>query len=122
MKERVIFTGEISERELISEIYRDAKIFAFPSRWESFGIALTEAMMNGCFCVASRIPSSVNLTENLRFAFGHDVDDIDSLAKNLLYACTHEYEIEALAIEGRNATLKRCDLKSVCETIAEGLK
>lgn len=122
IKERVIFAGAISEREMLSEVYRDAKIFAFPSRWESFGIALTEAMMNGCFAVCSHIPSSMSLTENFRFALGSDVDDIDSLAKNLLYACTHEAEIERLAIEGCNATLKQCNLKSVSEIIAEGLK
>ncbi len=122
MKERVLFAGAIENREMLSEVYRDAKVFAFPSRWESFGIALTEAMMNGCFAVCSRIPSSTSLTENFRFALGHDVDDVDSLAENLLYACTHEAEIERLAIEGRNATLRRCDLKSVCEIIAEELK
>lgn len=122
MKERVIFAGAIREREMISEVYRNSKIFAFPSRWESFGIALTEAMMNGCFAVCSRIPSSVSLTENFKYAYGHDVDDVDALAEKLLYACTHESEIEALALEGRNATLRRCDLKSVCEAIAEGLR
>ncbi|MBQ3396047.1 MAG: glycosyltransferase family 4 protein [Synergistaceae bacterium] len=68
MKERVIFTEHIEDREELIEIYRDSKIFAFPSRWESFGIALTEAMMNGCFCVASRIPSSMSLTENFSSA------------------------------------------------------
>lgn len=122
LKEQVIFTGNIVDREEMTETYRDAKIFAFPSRHESWGIALTEAMMNGCFCITSRIPSSMKLTENFKFVLCHDVDDVDGLAENLLYACTHESEIESLAIKGREATLRRCDLKRISENIAEELK
>ena len=79
-------------------------------------------MTQGDFAVTTNIPSSTLLTENFRFALGSDVDDIDGLAKNLLYACTHEDEIEQLAIEGRNATIERCDLKRICGVIADGLK
>ena len=122
LKERVIFTGEIRDRQTLMDMYRDTKIFAFPSRHESFGIALTEAMMQGCFAVATDISSSRSLTENFRYALGSPVDDVDGLAKNLLYACTHESEIEALAQEAREATLRRCDLKRVCDVIAEGVK
>ncbi|MBQ7733315.1 MAG: glycosyltransferase family 4 protein [Synergistaceae bacterium] len=122
LSERVIFTGEIRDREELIKLYRDSKIFAFPSRHESFGIALTEAMSHGCFAVTSDISSSRSLTENFRFGLGSKVDDIEGLAQNLLYACTHESEIEKLAIEGREATLKRCNIENVCKSIAEGLK
>ncbi|MBQ7155662.1 MAG: glycosyltransferase family 4 protein [Synergistaceae bacterium] len=118
---RVIFTGDIRDRKEITEMYRDAKIFAFPSRWESFGIALTEAMMNGCFAVATDIPSTRSLTENFRLALGFKVDDVDGLAKNLLYACTHEAEIEPIAREARTIITERCDLRRICDVIADGL-
>ena len=121
LRERVIFTGQIIDRKKITELYRDAKIFAFPSRWESFGIALNEAMVNGCFAVTTNIQSSTSLTENFRYALGSNVDDIDGLAQNLLYACTHEQEIESLACEGRDAALSRCDLKRCCDVIAQEL-
>lgn len=122
LKERVILTGVISDRETLRETYRDAKIFAFPSRYESFGIVLTEAMAQGCFAVTSDIPSSRMLTEDFRFALGSPVEDVDALAKNLLYACKHEAEIEALAKEGRNATMRRCDPERISQVIADGLK
>ena len=122
LKERVIFTGEVRDRKTLIDMYCDSKIFAFPSRWESFGIALTEAMLQGCFAVTTDIPASRKLTENFRYALGSEVDDIDGLAKNLLYACTHESEIEALALEGMNATRERLDLRRCCDTIAEGVK
>ena len=121
LSERVIFSDPIVNRDEVIELYRDSKIFAFPSRRESFGIALTEAMSHGCFAVTSDIFSSRSLTENFRFGLGSKVDDVEGLAKNLLYACTHKSEIEKLAIEGREATLKRCNIENICKSIAEGL-
>ena len=119
LRERVIFTGEVRDRGTLIEMYRDAKIFAFPSRWESFGIALTEAMMQGCFPVVTEIPSFMELTENLRYGLGSKVDDAGGLAENLLWACTHEKEAEALALEGMTATRTRCDLRRCCDVIAQ---
>ena len=122
LKERVIFTGEINDRSAVTEFYRDAKIFAFPSRYESFGIALTEAMINGCFAVTTDIPPNKLLTQNFRFALSSNVDDVDGLTKNLLYACTHESEIESLAVQGRTAALERCSLERISRIISEGLR
>ena len=122
LKQRVIFTGEIRDRNELVEMYRDSKVFAFPSRWESFGIALTEAMMQGCFAITTDIPPSRSLTENFRYGLGSAVDDVDGLAKNLLYACTHESETEALALKGMNATRERIDMKRCCDVIAGELK
>ncbi|MBQ3447117.1 MAG: glycosyltransferase family 4 protein, partial [Synergistaceae bacterium] len=118
---RVVFTGEIRDRARLLEIYRDAKIFAFPSTWESFGIALAEAMMQGCFAVVSKIPASEYLTEGYRFALGSDVDDVGGLAENLLHACTHEEESERLALEGMRAVRSRLDLKRASEAIEREL-
>ena len=117
LHERVVFTGEIRDRAQLLNEYREAKVFAFPSRWESFGIALTEAMMQGDFAVVSRIPASEYLTNGYRFALSSNVDDVDGLAENLLHACTHEDETERLALEGMNTVRSRLDLKRACEAI-----
>ncbi len=117
LKERVLFTGEVRDRQELMELYRDAKIFAFPSRWESFGIVLTEAMMQGCFPVVTRIDTNQYLTDNYKFALASDVDDVDGLAQNLLQACTHEADTERIALEGMNVTRQRLDLKRCCDAI-----
>jgi glycosyltransferase involved in cell wall biosynthesis/GT2 family glycosyltransferase len=44
--ERVRFTGAVSDAELY-QLYADADIFCLPSRYESFGLVLLEAMMFG---------------------------------------------------------------------------
>ena len=121
LKERVIFTGEINDRSAVTGFYRDAKIFAFPSRYEGCPLSLSEALVHGCFAVTSNIPPNKLLTQNFRFALSSNVDDVDGLAKNLLYACTHESEIESLALEGRTATINRCDLAHISSVIAQAL-
>jgi len=115
--EHVLFIGEVRDRQELMELYRDAKIFAFPSRWETFGIVLTEAMMQGCFPVVTRIDTNQYLTGSYKFALSSDVDDIDGLAQNLLHACTHEEETERLALEAMNITRQRLDLRRCCDAI-----
>ena len=122
LRERVIFTGEIRDRAQLANLYRDAKIFAFPSRSEGCPLALIEALQHGLFAVTSDIFPHMSMTENFKFALGSKVDDIDGLAQNLLYACTHEDETEKLAIEGRNLIIKLCGLKTICHSITECLK
>jgi len=50
------------------ELYRAAELFVFPSRNESFGNVLVEAMACGCACVATRIDG---VTEEI-ITSGHD--------------------------------------------------
>lgn len=51
--ERVAFLGCVSRPELIG-LYRAARLMAFPSRFEGFGLPLIEAMQLGCPVVASK--------------------------------------------------------------------
>ena len=121
LQERVIFTGQVSDRASLIEMYRDAKIFAFPSRFESFGISLSEAMSQGCFPIVSEIESSRMLTDNFKYAFHHKVDDVDKLAECLLNACMNENKIEAIAKDGMNFINNICGLEKCCNTIYKGL-
>jgi glycosyltransferase involved in cell wall biosynthesis len=47
------FLGQI-ERELVSEYYKLAHVYLFPTLWqEGFGLSLAQAMCSGCFCIAA---------------------------------------------------------------------
>lgn len=57
LEERVILLGEIKN---ISEKLQEADIFAFPSAYEGFGLALTEAMAAGLPAIGYKSCPSVN--------------------------------------------------------------
>jgi glycosyltransferase involved in cell wall biosynthesis len=55
-REGVVRLGYVGDGEL-ARLYRGAEVFAFPSRFEGFGIPLLEAMASGVPVVASSHPS-----------------------------------------------------------------
>lgn len=121
LKGRVIFTGDINDREKLIEIYINAKIFAFPSRKEGCPNSLSEAISQGCFPIISNILPHKLMTNNFKFAYYHEMDNSNQLADKILYSCLHESEIEKLAILGRKAMVERCNLKKCSKTIQEGV-
>lgn len=81
LKNRVFFTGEIENRNLLYEEYCKAKVFVLPSRWESFGIVTVEAIYSGCFAIVTeQIPPAFELTCNQKFGKIISADDIGALA------------------------------------------
>jgi len=84
LKERVVFVGEVSNRNVLREIYCECKIFCMPSRFESFGLALAETCSFGLFPVASNFDASFDLTDNGRLGRIFNKDSIDELVTALL--------------------------------------
>ncbi|MBI4401106.1 MAG: glycosyltransferase family 4 protein [Nitrospirae bacterium] len=56
LEKQAIFTGMVSDERLI-ELYRHARLFVFPSRYEGFGLPVLEAMACGCPVVSSNASS-----------------------------------------------------------------
>jgi glycosyltransferase involved in cell wall biosynthesis len=83
--ERIVFTGYVSD-ELLPIIYSAADVFAFPSRYEGFGLPVIEAMACGTPVVAGDAPA-IN-----EFASGGailvDPNDSDALAHAILTLLT----------------------------------
>jgi glycosyltransferase involved in cell wall biosynthesis/GT2 family glycosyltransferase len=62
-RERVVFHGEVSEDALLG-FYRAADIIVAPSRFESFGLVLLEAMMEGKPVVGCRVGGMTEIVEH----------------------------------------------------------
>ncbi|MCR5625734.1 MAG: glycosyltransferase [Lachnospiraceae bacterium] len=81
LKDRIIFTGAISDKDRLSQIYKKAKIFALPSRSESFGIVLLEAASKGDFLVTTGgVPAGIDINNDGKFGFVVPVDDVSALS------------------------------------------
>ena len=94
LKNKISFTGSISDREKLDAEYRKAKIFCLTSRWESFGLVLTEAIKNGCFLITSSVESALDLTKNGELGKIFDVDDYEQLGAILEQICNNQDLIE----------------------------
>lgn len=92
LKERVFFVGEIKEREQLYEEYCRAKVFALPSRWESFGISCAEALCCGCHLIVSdSIPPAREMTNNEKYGKIVKTESIKELEETILAATRYTY-------------------------------
>jgi glycosyltransferase involved in cell wall biosynthesis len=69
LKSKVIFTGNIADPLCLFEYYKKSKIFVFPSRFESFGIALIEAAAFGNYIISTDVGASRDITDNGRYGY-----------------------------------------------------
>ena len=83
-RDRYILTGYVSDEEL-ALLYTLADVFAYPSRYEGFGIPLVEAMSFGLPIVASRIPASEEVAAGAALYYDDPLDDA-ALAGKILEA------------------------------------
>jgi glycosyltransferase involved in cell wall biosynthesis len=76
----VRFLGFVPQ-DTLQAFYESAELFAFPSLYEGFGIPLLEAMACGCPIIASRIPSTVEIADNIPVY--HEAGNVEHLLSNL---------------------------------------
>lgn len=79
IEDKVIFTGK---RNDIAALMQAMDIFAFPSRFEGFGIVLIEAQAAGLKCLTSKeIPDEAKITDNIEFLEFDKRTWVDSILK-----------------------------------------
>ena len=92
LRKRIKFIGTLSDRVAIDAEYRQAKVFVLPSRWESFGLVLTEAMANGCRLLATDVvPPILELTDKEQFGTIVPPDDVRALADAMVESTKADY-------------------------------
>lgn len=123
LKQRIILYDNVENRDELMQLYSNAKIFVFPSRWESYGIALMEAGLCGTFQICSDLVASKELTHNFEYAANFSAEDVDKLAELLLDACKSDDSIiECKGQQERAYVMKSCALDKVCGKLNHMLK
>lgn len=78
LEDRVIFTGGINDEEL-KFLYKNSKLFIYPSFYEGFGLPPLEAMSFGIPCIVSNKTSIPEVVGEAAILV--DPNDIDEMAK-----------------------------------------
>jgi len=83
-QKNVILTGYVNDDELIN-LYRQAKLFVYPSLYEGFGLPPLEAMACGCPCVVSKVASLPEVCGDAAlYCDPYSIDDIADKISQLL--------------------------------------
>lgn len=110
LKDRIVLVGEIVDKDILYSEYEKAKIFALPSRWESFGLVLTEALLAGDYILVSdRVPFGndiIGSSENGEILPSESVNDWAVTIRNL---CKSQVDWNGISINNsRIAKEKYC--------------
>jgi glycosyltransferase involved in cell wall biosynthesis len=102
--ERLRFLGRLSDAEL-QALYRAVDLYAFPSRYEGFGLPLLEAMAAGCPVVTTNIPVLDELVCHGENGWLVRYNNAVSLAEGIC-ALLGDPALRARLVEGGRRTLR----------------
>lgn len=89
LKERVVFTGPITERNELMEQYKKAKIFALPSTFEGgTPNVIAEALNSGCVTAVTKFDAYSQATDDGKCGMASKINDTKGFANALLTLCT----------------------------------
>ena len=97
LKDRLIFTGNISDRAKLYEWYDRSKIFCMTSLKESFCHSIAEALYFGNYIIGTTgIMSMKDITDNEKFGLIVRSNDDESLANSIEKLFTNEQQLRTL--------------------------
>lgn len=117
LEDKIIITGEITNRVKLDEEYKRAKIFCLPSRWESFGIVLAEAISRGCYPIISNIEPADDITDNKKYGDIFEVNNVHSLALSIIKACNDEQLLRKVCNDVQNYAYEKFNWVKICGKI-----
>ncbi len=116
LQESVIFTGAISESELL-EAYSAADVLAFPSIHEGFGLVLLEAMACGKPAVTWKTSAMQYVIEDRKSGFLVDPWNLDDFARSIILLISDKTLAGKMGESGRKAVEEKFEWKSVVKKL-----
>ena len=86
MKDRIITTGNIEDRDELYKIYSESKILFLPSRHGSFEIVFCEALFYDDYLIITDVGTGSYLVDISDFGQIVEIDDVDSASEALIDA------------------------------------
>lgn len=99
IKKKIHFTGFIEDVDL-AQIYKEAELFVFPSKYEGFGLPIIEAMSQGTIVICSDAASLPEVSGGAGILF--ESNNVRDLKEKMVYALNlSEKERNEMIIQGR---------------------
>lgn len=117
LKERIIFTGNIIDKEVLNKEYINSKIFCLTSRTEGFPLVYLEAIKNGCYIITSNVTSAKDITMDRKYGDIFEVDNYKELASILIKTCNNEQKLNELCEPIQKFAYEKFNWVSICEKI-----
>jgi len=92
LKDKVVFTGPITDKEKLYSEYAKAKIFALTSRSEGFPNVYSEALFHGCMFITSDINAADDIINYGELGIKYNCTDIEALKAALVKMCSYADE------------------------------
>lgn len=93
-KGKVILIGNISDKSILYDYYNRAKVFVLTSRWESFGIVLTEALRFGNYIITTDVGGARDITKNGDIGTIIDIENFQQLQNNIKKIINNKINLE----------------------------
>ena len=119
--DKIIFKGYISDRDEIYRYYSESKIFCFPSRSESFGIALIESAYFGNYILTTDVGGARDILNVIDYGELIKMDDSDYLAGRLQELILNPEKYERDPNELMNNVNDNFNWSNLCKKIYEKL-
>ena len=114
LQDRVIFTGFVTDQELAG-LYKNSKLYVFPSLSEGFGLPPLEAMAHDLPVASSNATCMPEILGDAAVYF--DPKRVDDMAKAMLMILTDQKLSEALIKKGRAQVKKYSWKKTALATL-----
>ncbi|HET58886.1 MAG TPA: glycosyltransferase family 1 protein [Chloroflexi bacterium] len=112
--ERVQLLGRVSEDDLLKYL-RTAKVWVSSTEYESFGIALLEAMASGCVPVVQSLTAFAQLIDDGKEGFFTDFDDPQQTAAVILQAIDLSDQLWQNLVQNARAKAQQFSWKHVAQ-------
>lgn len=67
LRDKIILTGNITDKEKLYAYYKRAEVLCFTSLYECFALVMVEALYFGCYLVSTDLAASYDLTDDGKF-------------------------------------------------------
>jgi len=114
--------GTVSGRDRMAALYEGARVFCLPSRYDPYGLAISEAMAYGLPCVVTRVGALDEVVSERETGLIVEPGDVAALAGAIDALLGDPDRAEALGQAGRKRVETHVNWDAVVERMQPGLE